>query len=575
MESAHPANRGLYRRGSRVANMWPAVLWLFAAASGTSYGSPMPGRSWTRTEQLIPAGSRVSGGALLERTDALILISGVEPDTSSQNLGNWRSFRWDSLAWTEVERTNLHQTSIPWPGSSLDSLDHLVWIAPDPRLDGVLLHTALREGHFFAPVDTLALTSQLDQEFSGAFDNQGDGWIIRSEQRFPVSTDFVVRVFHRHLSGPWIETRYVGVNEDHCAVAPVGSDSALIVYAGQSGLAWVLEADTVVSESGVLDPRPFVAAHPRVHVLADGSLQLMWTDLAATYSCTRSRAGFWGPIDTLLCTYTPGETFVTAWIDVSRQSEFPAAAAWSILGYGFTLRDGLVVGVQRGSSWDVFELPASPAGELPSVARDRYGEVWVSWSRIGRGGIYFMHSYVSAQPSLLLVSGTPHERRLRWNLSEPAPGSFWRVERADAGGAWREMGRVAARDDTALSFVDRSFANRSVSYRIIACAEDARFVAASGIRTWEPGDVAPRLLVHGVPSSASALSFTLFGVPDSEVVVELYDIQGRRLLSRRVRVSSAVEADVHMPAPAGLPPGVYILRARARVPVTPARLVVM
>src|SRR5262249_2308422 len=194
---------------------------------------------------------------------------------------------------------------------------------------------------FLAPVDTLALTSQLDQEFSGAFDHVGDGWIIRSEQDFPATTDFRIRVFHRHRSQSWHEIHFVGVNEDHCAIAPAGEHSALIVYPGQSGLAWVLEADTTVSDSGRLDTRPFVAAHPRFHILPDGSLQLMWTDRVATYSSTRSRAGAWGPIDTLPFPYTPGETFVTAWIDVSRQSEFPAAAAWSILGYGFTSRDGL------------------------------------------------------------------------------------------------------------------------------------------------------------------------------------------------------------------------------------------
>jgi len=564
-----------YRVGPRIAGTWPVMLWLMMAVDGIGYCSPLQGRSWTQTEQLLPADSRGSGFPRLGRARGgdLTLILGVQPDTS--NLARWRSFRWDSLAWAEVERSDLPQTSIPWPTNSLDSLDHLVWIAPDPRLDGVLLHTALRGGRFFAPVDTLALTSQLDQEFSGAFDHEGNGWVIRSEQRFPISTDFLIRVFHRHVAQPWREIHFVGVNEDHCAIAPAREDSALIVYAGQSGLAWALESDTVVVESGTLDDRPFVAAHPRLRVMQDGSLQLMWTDLAATYSRTRSRGGLWSPIDTLLCSYAPGETFVTAWIDVSRQSEFPAAAAWSILGYGFTLRDGLAVGVQRGAQWDVFELPASPPGEVPSVARDRYGEVWVSWSRIGRGGSYFMHSYVSAQPTLLPVSGTPHERTLHWKLSEPAPGSFWRVERAEAGGPWGESGRVVAGDDTVLSFVDRSFVHTRAVYRVVACSEDARFVAASGTRTWEPGAVAPRLVVRRLPTTASALSFTLFGVPDSEVVVELYDIQGRRLLSRSVHVSSPVEADVDLPAPAGLPPGVYILRARARVPVTPARVVLM
>ena len=351
-------------------------------------------------------------------------------------------------------------------------------------------------------------------------------------------------------------------------------DSVIVVYAGMSGLAWAVGSDTNWTAQGSLDTRPFVAAHPRLRLLPGSDVQLMWTDRAGTYSRVRSADGRWGATDTIACIASLGETFVTAWIDLSANGKRPFAV-WSIFGFGTTLRDGMCMGTQVDGKWSTEELPLIPPGEIPAVALDRYGEAWVAWSLLGRGRSYFAHSYVAAAPHIEAIDGDNRSRTVRWRIDAKCPDSMWRVQRRTSNETWADIAVVTARAETTFSSVDHGAAIDSVGYRVVACAEDERFMSASGVQFWKPLIVAPHLQIRGSPVLGRVITLALDGVPDRQVVIEVYDIGGRRVLKKRVAIESGSESVTTFSLPSHLRSGVYLVRVQASVPVPSARAVVI
>lgn len=76
------------------------------------------------------------------------------------------------------------------------------------------------------------------------------------------------------------------------------------------------------------------------------------------------------------------------------------------LGYGTTYHDVACISFPTDSGWAMGEeVPESGAVFDPTVARDRNGDAWVVWWKIGCCGVYSTHTYVSATSSTPRIRG--------------------------------------------------------------------------------------------------------------------------------------------------------------------------
>jgi hypothetical protein len=236
-----------------------------------------------------------------------------------------------------------------------------------------------------------------------------------------------------------------------------------------------------------------VAQHPRFRLNGDGSLWLLWTERQQV-KIARYRSGEWSTPESLRAMHPAGETFWSSWCDLTRDRAERPALAWGDRGYGRTMRDVICVSVPDSTGWPPGEeVPGSDGAVVPSVARDRYGDIWVKWSLERSGGIYYAHTYVSVtatRPDVTTRDGRPH---LRWHLSAPAPGSVWSVLRAGGDGEFRPAGQVRAAADTSLEWTDgEASQGRSVRYRLRRESLDARYQWSTDECRWSAGAGAAR-----------------------------------------------------------------------------------
>lgn len=433
------------------------------------------GRTWSTPVRLV------SGS--LDQIVALDLLPDASGAPSVLALGRsrndppgrprWWRLAWAESAWSTPESIPGAFGEGPAPVVARTADRFRLWIEPrdqDPLASPLLI--ARWPG--IAPPETVAHTSPQASGFAGAAVS-GRRWVIRSQQRDARTPGFAVRTWTSDRTNRWAELPALGRDEFTCAIAPLSTRSAIAAFAGQSGLGWAIADGAAWARQGVLDPRPWVAQHPRFAQRQGGGAWLAWTDKGSVHVATFDGSA-WQPPDSFTCVHPAGQTFWPSWCDVS-PGDLPPVVAWGDRGHDRTRRDCLCVAIPDSATWGSGEeVPGSDGAYVPAVMRDGFGETWVAWVRDRSADAWIVHTRVVATAESL-VATVPETGRpcLSWRWTVAAPGSVWSVWRA-IGATWTKAGEVVAGQDPHGSWCDfraRDVAE-SVRYRLQREAVDER-----------------------------------------------------------------------------------------------------
>jgi hypothetical protein len=429
--------------------------------------------------------------------------------------------------------------------------------------------------------DTAMMVVDGDVEW-GAAVSRTRKWVVRQDW-VPNPSSWQVRTAYSDTAQIWHELPRLGIDEDHCAIAPLSENSAMMVYVGESGLAWAKAVDGTWVEQGVLDRRPMTAAHPKLALRPAGGLWLLWTEHywvhVSMYDGTR-----WWRGDSLVAPHAAGETYWASWCDASLDTAARPVLVWGDLGYGFTYRNVVSIAFPDDQGWPAGEEVPGSGGfstPIPVVMRDRNGDAWVAWSLIGSGGNYIVHTYCKAITGPPRLVGAGRQRAVTWDLSEPAPGSWWTVWRAPPDGPFEQFARVRADSGLTVSWTDGSPLAGLARYKLRRECVDTRYQWESPEGAWPMGARPPIYLgpptlpggdpdgepgVIGAPEDrrAGRMELSLAAAGPGPVTVRVYDLQGRLVFEQRVMAQGAGPQRITLEfrqAGQTLPSGIYFARA--------------
>lgn len=523
-----------------------------------------PGRAWApATEMRFDGTTDYLLSPLLDRdtTGGPYLTMGVRWDALPRHV--WTSFTWRDSIWavaaTSSERAGYPPVLDVGPRSTRRMGEVAYWDVATRQYWLVL--RAIGPG-VIGPADTVFRTGSDASEYS--FAQHGiRRWAIRSEQTS--SPVWYVRTFYSDTAHIWREVERLGNDDDHCTVAPLGDTTAMVVYAGGSGLEYALLDGTRWVERGNLDARPFVAANPRLRVRPSGGLWLIWADYGWVHISTY-RDGVWSRGDSLRCVPNAGERFRPIFLDAEVDTTEYPVFAWTNSGYGDTWRDVTAIAIPGADGWHgAEEVPESQqSGWIrPTVTRDLNGDVWVAWRRARFGTNHWTHTYCSATCAAPAITPLADGTRVTWALSSRAPGSRWSVWRAEGDAPFDSLGTVRAGEDSLLAFDDSTaHPGRTWRYRIRRESVDIRYRWESAVAMhWRPDTRAPIGLTLTNPTGGTRLAFRLTGAAGL-LWARLYDLQGRVVLAERLGASGTGEDSftLDLGASGARRPGIYFLR---------------
>jgi hypothetical protein len=388
-------------------------------------------------------------------------------------------------------------------------------------------------------------------------------WAVRSDQRQP-ELERKIHTLYSDTTGIWHEVERLGVDEDHCAVAPLGDTTAIVVYAGQSGLQYAILDGSEWRETGNLDSRPFNASHPRFRVRPSGGLWLFWESFGWMHMSS-FRGGVWECGDSMQFIPSAGDNYQPAWFSVDHDTTEYPLIVWNNLGFASTFRNAAVITFPNGHGWDPpEEIPNSEQVDWvePTATRDVNDDVWVVWRRASEGINRWSHTYCVATCAAPTVTGSGAGTRTRWVLSTASPGSRWTIERAADDGPFDSLATVRAGPDSVLSHEDpRAGPGVTWRYRIKRESVDSRYVWRSAeTRHWRP-DVRKSLGLRLAALSGAHLSFNVTGASGA-LTTRLYDLQGRVAFERNWNASGTGDDAVTLDLgeSAARHSGIYFLR---------------
>jgi hypothetical protein len=381
----------------------------------------------------------------------------------------------------------------------------------------------------------------------------------------------MVRTAYSDEPGIWNELPEQGTDEVMCTIAPLNDTSALIVTAGESGLTWAMCSGDRWIEQGNLDPRSLGALHPRLRLRPSGGLWLMWTDRFWVHMSSY-HDGEWFRGDSLNAVHALGQTFWSAWCDVSYDSAERPVLVWGDLGVGSTFRDVGCIAFPTDTGWTQGEeIPGSDGLFLtPTVAVDRNGDAWVSIDPRFSNGVLFTHTYAKATTSIPKILGSGPTRTVSWTLSEQAPGTWWAVLRAKPGQPFEEVARVQATKDLQVGWTDPGAPPGVVLYKVRRECVDVRYRWESAVGSWPPPRFGPYLPVRDPltiavgPRGLDLTTLVFSGAPEGQLKLELFDLQGRLVHRESLRATGSGRDTFELRPRAfaqALPPGIYFARA--------------
>lgn len=496
-----------------------------------------------------------------DSTGSPVLVSQARWDTVGSGLSDLVFLDWSESAWIPRFPGLAANLGTPEQVVSLDGRRGQAWL--EYVIPSTLLIAEWTAQGLSAP-DTVKGVTNSSAEFAAAAAGSRR-WVVRCQKRPSPSTTYRVRVLYSDTAGTWHEvTDPPGIDEIHVAAAPLSETSLMVVYYGASGLSWaVLEGDEWV-ETGNLVSQPWSVRHPRLRLRPSGDLWLLATDNYAGRVWS-FREGHWQAADTVWAEHPPGEEFGPAWCSVSHDTAERPLLVWGDLGYN-VYRDVASLSFPTDEDWlSADEVPGSNGAWNPDVARDRYGDAWVAWSLIGTNGLYFNHTYVSAISHPPRFDSSRKTPSLRWQLAEPAPGSWWAVQRAEGTGEFQTLGRTQA-DDIHMSWHDGGAPQGTLlRYRIRRESMDRRYEWHSEEAVWWPRGATLGLGLRGpLPTFTTGVEVAVTGAEGGALEIHVYDLQGRLVLKQSEATSGSGSDTFRLDfgsAQSHMGSGVYFARA--------------
>lgn len=523
------------------------------------------GREWTpysRLEFPQVTGLNFLGMPLFVDDSSGSLSVAVDAGWDTATVDRRALFTWRDSAWVLVNAGIHSSASIALAAVGAGRRRPLAWLTPSGGAD-LRPWLAIAEYVAVGPAsgDSVFKTSSQSTEWGAAFSARRR-WAVRSEQRQP-ELEFHVRVFYSDTIRSWHEVERLGVDEDHCTIAPLGDTTAMAVYAGASGLQYSILDGVRWSETGNIDPRPFNAAHPRLRLRASGGLWLFWAARDWLHMSTY-RNGAWERGDSLQYIPTSGETYSPSWLDAEHDTTEYPAIGWTNSGYGYTYREATAIALSTGHGWESEEVPSSDecGWFAPTLTHDRNDDLWLMWRRAREGTNRWIHTYCSATAGVPIVSAHGFGTRLIWALSSRAPRSRWTIERALGDAPFDSIGTVRADEDSVLTFDDSSaVAGERWRYRVRRECLDVRYLWWSDIASYWRPDTREAIRLSVTNPSSARCALQLDGASGA-LDLRLYDLQGR--LAHRQQFAASGTGDdsitLDLGATGARSSGIYFLR---------------
>jgi hypothetical protein len=321
----------------------------------------------------------------------------------------------------------------------------------------------------------------------------------------------------------------------------------------------------------VIVGRPRLRAHP------EGGFWMAFGKNLPHLPMYRFDGTTWTAVANVPCAYRDPDRFYGQSPDLSQDLENPRPViTWSAYN-ARTGRDAICVSCPTDSGWATAEeLPVIHGGFLASPAVDENGDVWLAWWKYFHGA-FWIHSYTTSEIKDALVDGAPNRRRVAWQITEPAPKSWWSILRAEGEEPFTVVGRVQAGATHAVEWTDTTAQNVTYQYRIRRDCKDTRYELLSEPMVSDPALIGvdpigiawlPIRLSSEVGNPVrGALRLRVEGAAPGAVTVELFDVRGRSLgtTSGTVGSTGIVSFDLGAAGPGDgdtRPAGLYFARAR-------------
>lgn len=473
-------------------------------------------------------------------------------------------FEWADSAW-RVRWSSDVQSYVVWPTITPPERQMLVWKTTNP-VDSAYHYfshivTADVVGDTLTPPDTIARVNAASLTYMGGSRGRRRWVAVRDGNGLLGSTFFL---FRSDSSRTWTQMRTSELNATHgIALAPLDSVSVLVVTSEWSEqLRWGVLRDT----SWTADPTPLADYGPHGPSLirhADGRIRVAWSSYDDFLRTRVFENGAWAEPETIRAALPDTVQHLFYGASLSAEGSARPALAW----YGYKIRDDVAwyvwVAFPTDSGFGVGEkLPGSWNGHSPDCLVDENGDVWVAWMR-DWDGLYWTHSYCTATPSTPTVGEVDGRPRLRWSLTEPAPGTWWAVLRSADGGPSEPVARIRAGAGVEMTWSDSTATPGAVlRYSIRSECRDARYRVTSAEAEWRPRGASIGLAIRSENPASTLVRFELSGASAGTVEVLLYDLFGRQVAKRRENASGSGVDRFELPLAGRFRPGLYLLRVR-------------
>lgn len=540
------------RVGIRLAPLCPATF-VFAVLACPASALPQ-GRAWTSTETLFIPGSYLTAPRLEAPAGGVVLYAGGAQGPAGEAFG----FQWADSTW-QLQWLLGDGTSYLWPVLEPTDQRSLVWKGGDPDNDGKLFLSSIG-ANGPVPPDTVASVDSRTAFYAATL-GLSHRWVIASDAGLDL------RLFSSPATGIWQEVQAPDRGNRGVSAISVDDTTALFAWSSDdNGLKW----GTLHGATFDISPIPLangLSGAPRFYSGQFG-LKLGWATKGPNVLVrSMGPAMTWGATDTIKCAYSdqqvPDQHYSDAF-DISRNSQGYPAIAWGAFD-GAQGVDVICASMPTDSGWTTAEeISNSSEGLLPTVARDENGDVWVAFMRYSNG-VFWAHTYTRATASDPEVIKYGNKRLVLWTLSEPAPGSYWTVLRAQSGSGYEEVARVRAGSGLEMSWTDSTPPISAHFYRVRREAVDIRYRLETGATVDADSGLARlgfSLSILGGNPVRDALRCVITNSNDGPVTLTLHDALGRQLLSRTVHIVRTQPQVLELELRSTLTPsGVYFVAA--------------
>lgn len=544
---------------SRSAGLGAATLSTLVLLTSAS---AMPaGRSWSPIDTLNANGHDYMATCRFEPTtrDTLRFVA-----RGIGGPGYWLTgFSWADSAWGVRWA---HRDSAFFANETNDAggREWLVWRSiqglPGSAFALEFMLASTVSGDSLATPDTVAVVYESANHYDAASSDSCE-WVVVWDALASAQTRSFTR---RRPDGPWLE-RALPIRGDRGYATAVLDDTTALVVGGADSLRWGRLTPTRWLHGGAI----YTSAFPSpLRSDGKGGWWLGWTEDWWPAVMTRwLPGGGWAPLETLAVNYPPSLYQIAKNNDLSRDPFPRPAMVWSSSDDRGV--EYLYLAWPTDSGWATAEqVPGSASGIAPKVARDENGDVWLMWRQYAGffPGLRWTHSYTHAVADTPRAGEDRGRPRLGWNLSEPAPGSYWSVWRAVGTTQFEPVARIAAGAGATMEFTDPTAPpGVALRYRVRRECKDVRFHWTSAEAEWLPRLARLGLALRSSNPVSGTLAAEVLGASAGVLELQLFDLQGRRVANARATATGSGRDAVTLDPAAGSRPlrsGVYILRAK-------------